>query len=206
MSAHTAAIYPMKHSLMVPVQITHTHTHTHTQKANRVRRILDNTFVSEDVDDSHDQCLWSLGAVLHQSQELRGVHSHPFHLQRSTSASAHCCNASTHPCSNSCTLYMFFSVWMGNMWTEVREQIIIIIKGIYVLTIYHARCQHMALYNNTNNIQVHSHTLTCSHSCAHTHTHTHTHRHTHTLWASFTLADRIILCLCSSLAVISLFK
>ena len=25
-----------------------------------------NTFVSEDVDDSHDECLWTFGAVFHQ--------------------------------------------------------------------------------------------------------------------------------------------
>ena len=60
----------------------HTHTYTHTQaNTKQTYTAWGDTFVSENVDDSHDQCLRSLGAVFHQSQQLRRVHSHPFHLK-----------------------------------------------------------------------------------------------------------------------------
>ena len=59
--------------------------------------------------------------------------------------------------------------------------IIIITKRISRAPIYHARCEHRALYNNTNDRQTDTHTHTHTRTHAHTHTHTHrTHTHTHT--------------------------
>ena len=81
---------------------------------------------------------------------------------------------------------------MGPVYELVRIIIIIIIKRISRVPIYHTRWQHRALYNNTNHTHTrrhthtHTHTHARMHMCTRTHTHArthvrvHTHTHTHT--------------------------
>ena len=54
--------------------------------------------------------------------------------------------------------------------SAVKETVIIIIKKISRAPIYCTRCEHRALYNNTNNTHTHTHTHTHMNSCMHTHT------------------------------------